>query len=113
MNVVIDPLSGTVTAFEPHFNESEEDLELVAFFGSKAKKNFDFKDWGEKYLFKKAIKKLGRLNPDEMYAFEPALSIGGTPRIENLVKVKMIEHLVLLAQLSEIKFFKMDVGRHL
>lgn len=112
-NVIIDPIYGTVTVFEPHFNENEEDLELIAFFGSKVKKNFDFKDWKEKPLFKKALKKLGPLSSTEMYAFEPALSVGGIPKIENLVKVEMIEHLILLAQLAEIEFVRMDVGRHL
>lgn len=113
MNVIIEPLFGTVTVFEPHFSEDKEDLELIAFFGSKVKKNFDFRDDKEKLLFKKALKKLGPLNSDEIYAFEPALSIGGLPKIENLVKVKMIEHLAMLAQLAEVDLVRMDIGRFL
>ena len=77
------------------------------------KKNFDFKDDKEKPLFKKALKKLGPLNSDEIYAFEPALSIGRLPKIENLVKVKMIEHLAMLAQLAEVDLVRMDIGRSL
>jgi hypothetical protein len=69
MNVIIEPLFGTVTVFEPHFSEDQEDLELIAFFGSKVRKNFDFKEDKEKPLFKKALKKLGPLNSDEIYAF--------------------------------------------
>ena len=48
-----------------------------------------------------------------MYAFEPALSIGGVPKIENLVKVKMVEHLVLLSQLSPIEITHFDANRHI
>jgi hypothetical protein len=43
-----------------------------------------------------------------MYAFEPALCLGGLPKLENLVKVKMIEHLVLLSQLAEIDYSHID-----
>ena len=56
MNVIIEPLFGTVTVFEPHFSGDEEDLELITFFGSEVKKNFDFKDDKEKPLFKSAKK---------------------------------------------------------
>jgi hypothetical protein len=64
-------------------------------------------------VLKKALKKLGPLHPDEMYGFEPALAVGGTSKIENLVKVKMIEHLILLSQLTEIELVHIDVRRPL
>jgi hypothetical protein len=67
----------------------------------------------KKILCSKALKKLGPLNFDEIYAFEPALSIGELPKIENLVKVKMIEHLGMLAQLAEVDLVSMDIGRFL
>ncbi|MBD8563593.1 DUF1851 domain-containing protein [Oxalobacteraceae sp. CFBP 8763] len=56
---------------------------------------------------------MGPLNSDEIYAFEPALSIGGLPKIENLVKVKMIEHLAMLAQMAKVDLVRMDIGRFL
>lgn len=112
MNIIIEPLFGTVTIFESNFDEKKENSSVIAFFVSKEKTYFDFNDWKEKPLFNKALRKLGPLQSDEMYGFEPALSIGGVPKLDNLVKVKMIEHLVLLSQLHEIEFVHMDVRRH-
>lgn len=83
--------------------QSEPDLIVSVFFGTQTEDYLDFEDAKEKPLFKKALKKLGRLASDEMYGFEPALCIGGMPKLENLAKVKMVEHLMLLAQLGEIE----------
>ena|GEM_PF-2614525 len=47
------------------------------------------------------MKRLGRLEPDELYGFEPTLALGGVERLENLAKVKAVEHLLILAQLGE------------
>lgn len=113
MSIIIDPFDARVTTIEPNFDPSRADNALVAFFASKDKDYFDFEDYKEKKIFSRALKKLGRLKSDEMYGFEPALALGGMPKIENLTKVKMIEHLVLLAQISEIEFVHMDVRRHL
>lgn len=45
--------------------------------------------------------KLGPLEVDEMYGFVPTLTIGGAPKLENLQKVKIMEHLTFLADLGE------------
>ena len=50
-------------------------------------------------LHEKAIKKLGRLEYDECYAFEPALALGGSGDIETVQKAKLREHLYFLSQL--------------
>ena len=50
-------------------------------------------------LFRSAVKKLGQLEYDECYAFEPALALGGPGTLETLTKAKLREHLGLLAQL--------------
>lgn len=55
-------------------------------------------------LFKKARKKLGPLEFDECYGFEPAIAIGGPGTLDTLRKVKLREHLSILAQLvDEVK----------
>ncbi len=77
------------------------DLEIRAFFSGQSKDDCDFYDSNDKPLFKRALKKLGCLEPDELYGFEPALALGGVERLENLVKVKAVEHLLILAQLGE------------
>ncbi|SES69280.1 GAD-like domain-containing protein [Pseudomonas graminis] len=58
----------------------------------------DFED-----LFEPARKKLGTLRHDEMYGFVPALMLGGSETVDNLEKVKAVEHLMILSQLAELE----------
>jgi hypothetical protein len=51
-------------------------------------------------------KKPGPLKPDEMCGFVPALALGETATLDPLQQVKAVEHLVLLAQLSELRVMK-------
>ncbi len=113
--ITIHPLSSTVVTSEPEKFESEADrnLDIGSFFVTRDNKDYDFDDFKEKPMFQRALKKLGPLSADEMYAFEPALCIGGLPKLENLVKVKMIEHLHLLSQLADIEFMHIDVSSRL
>ena len=78
----------------------KEDLEFAAqmFFGFLEREPFEFDG-----RFKLAKRRLGRLNRDEMYGFVPALALGGAADVNHLEKVKAVEHLVLLAQLDELK----------
>jgi hypothetical protein len=52
-----------------------------------------------KKLFRQALKKLGPLEYDECYAFEPVLALGGSGELDTVRKVKMREYLGILAQL--------------
>ncbi len=78
-------------------------LSIRTFFGSQSRNACDFSDARGTRLFPPALKILGRLAPDEMYGFVPALALGGTATLEHLQKVKAVEHLVFLAQLSELR----------
>ncbi len=78
-----------------------EDRQIELFFATMRKEPLDEKDVNEKLLFERAYNNLGPLNDDEMYAFVPALALGGTNKLENLKKVKAIEHLNFLADLGE------------
>jgi len=49
--------------------------------------------------FKKVVRRLGRPAADECYAFVPALALGGSGKIETIQKVKLREHLGILAEL--------------
>lgn len=84
----------------PQYPSSALSLDTLAqrFFSYRDREENDFAD-----LFTPALKKLGRLAPDEMYGFVPALALGGTATLEHLQKVKAVEHLVFLAQLSELR----------
>jgi hypothetical protein len=74
------------------------DQQAQRFFGSIDREENDFAD-----MFAPAVKKLGHLQHDEMYGFVPALALGGLATLDHLQKVKAVEHLVLLAQLSEVR----------
>lgn len=54
-------------------------------------------------LFDRARKKFGTLRHDEMYGFVPALMLGGEATLDHLEKLKAVEHLILLSQLSELE----------
>lgn len=69
-----------------------------AFFSSMIAEYNDLDD-----LFKPALKSLGPLKSDEMYGFVPALALGGQMELKNLQKVKTIEHLTFLSQLSPLQ----------
>lgn len=51
-------------------------------------------------LHQKALPKLGALEPDECYAFVPALALGGSEEVRSLQRVKLREHLAFLVQLK-------------
>ncbi|MCS6210084.1 GAD-like domain-containing protein [Shewanella baltica] len=78
---------------------SERTIDL--FFACKSKSTMEEEDTEGKPLFERAMEKLGPLEADEMYAFVPALALGGAPKLENLQKVKALEHLAFLAELGE------------
>jgi hypothetical protein len=52
-------------------------------------------------VFKKALKRVGAPAADECYAFTPALALGGPGTPESVQKVKLKEHLSILAQLNK------------
>ena len=55
----------------------------------------------EQKLFRKALKKLGPLQHDECFGFEPAIALGGSESVENVRIVKLREHLSILSQLVD------------
>ncbi|VVN92678.1 GAD-like domain-containing protein [Pseudomonas fluorescens] len=76
----------------------EQDTSIQALFGTAEVDDFDYSDTNGKLLFDRAVKKYGPLAPDEMYGFEPALVLGGSPTLENLRRLKLDPHLHILRQ---------------
>ncbi|GGY55868.1 GAD-like domain-containing protein [Pseudoduganella albidiflava] len=111
MSVIINPHMASVTTIENSFSPDRADNHISAFFLSKSKDYFDFDDANDKPLFSRALRKLGPLKGDEMYAFAPACGLGGIPKLDNLIVEKIVPHLVFLAQLSEIEFRHLNVRR--
>ncbi|MFQ6571946.1 GAD-like domain-containing protein [Pseudomonas sp. UM16] len=91
------------TVHEPLLSREQMDKDLRSFLLSAEVEYNDFDD-----LFKPAKKKLGALRHDEMYGFVPALMFGGPDTLEHLEKVKAVEHLILLAQLAELKPYSLS-----
>lgn len=50
-------------------------------------------------LFEQAVPRLGPPGRDECYGFEPALALGGPGTVDTIRRVRMREHLAILAQL--------------
>ena len=46
-----------------------------------------------------AVERLGEPAFDECFAYVPALALGGSEKVENIQKVKLREHLLILSQL--------------
>ncbi|WHH49458.1 GAD-like domain-containing protein [Pseudomonas sp. Ap32] len=74
------------------------DKEVQGFFLLIERESNNFGD-----LFEPAYNKLGKLDHDEMYGFVPALAFGGPCDLAHLEKVKAVEHLILLAQISTLE----------
>lgn len=77
----------------------ELDISVRAFMGLSPK-DCDFKDDAGRPLFDRALARLGPLQVDEVFGFEPALVAGGRPRLEQLHKLKLDQHLTILRQLA-------------
>jgi len=65
--------------------------------------DLDWEDDDLKWLFTRARKTLGQLTYGDCYGFEPALAFGGEERLENLRRLRAVEHFTLLAQLQEFR----------
>ncbi|MNS74821.1 GAD-like domain protein [compost metagenome] len=74
------------------------DRHVQSFFLQVKKDSNDFEG-----LFEPSRNNLGLLNHDEMYGFVPALVFGGNARLERIEKVKTIEHLIMLSQISALE----------
>ena len=61
----------------------------------------DFKDdYFDILLYKKAVAKHGQLAYDECFGFVPLLALGGFKDVDHMDKVKVLEHIYLMYQLT-------------
>ncbi|CAM3889800.1 GAD-like domain-containing protein [Ectopseudomonas alcaliphila] len=99
--ITISSLAGGIVALKNQLQKvnPQPDRAVGIFLGMSKPENFDFQDEQGEPLFQRALNKLGPVSTNEMYAFEPALCIGGKAALENLVKVDMHIHLMILDQL--------------
>ncbi|HDS1698679.1 MULTISPECIES: GAD-like domain-containing protein [unclassified Pseudomonas] len=84
--------------YRTEFTKEQLITELQGFILSREVEAMDFNG-----LFNPAKEKLGRLKHDEMYGFFPALMLGGADSLQHLKKVSAVEHLIFLAQLTDLQ----------
>nr|WP_272972021.1 GAD-like domain-containing protein [Pseudomonas sp. SWRI179] len=75
------------------------DLAIQTFFAMSDKERYDLEDSQGEFLFERALEKLGALDEHEVYGFEPALFVGGTASLDQLVKCNLEIHLTSLRQM--------------
>jgi hypothetical protein len=80
----------------------DPDISIGIASDSKAER-YDISDDDGKDLFKRALKKLGKLEPGEVYGFKLAPALGGSYNLDNLKKQKAFEHFSILAQADDLK----------
>lgn len=99
--ITISSLAGGIVALKSQLQKPNPQpaRALGIFLGSISRENLDFEDNHGKPLFRRALMKLGPVGENEMYAFEPALCIGGKADLEHVVKLNMDVHLTILDQL--------------
>jgi hypothetical protein len=108
----LNAISALRTELSPK-TKDDLDLSIRAFFAFSEPTDFDLRDEHGKPLFERATKKLGLLEADEVYGFEPAIVLGGKMRLENLSKLKLDVHLTVLRQLASptLPFSNVDIEK--
>ncbi len=74
-------------------------------------RTFDGYDENSKPLFPSALKTLGRLEFGECYGFVPARALGGEAKLENLQRMRALEHFSILASLGRFHLVDYATGQ--
>lgn len=93
-----------VSALENELKEKtkeDQDFSVRFLFSYSEPAQLDMENEDGQPLFERVRAKLGALEPDEIYGFEPAIVLGGKFLLENLAKVNANVHLTILRQFAE------------
>ena len=109
---VINMISAVPKELKPK-TKADLDLSIRSFFAFSKPARFDMQDENGQPLFERALARLGPLESDEVYGFEPAIVLGGKMRLENLAKLKLDAHLTILRQLASptMPFSNIDIEK--
>lgn len=101
-SVTIDCSAGFILALADKLRVPAPDADnsLLSVFSTMDRPVCDVEDSNGEFLFERARARLGQLDHTQMYGFEPALSIGGRLRLENLNKVSLDVHLTILREFA-------------
>ncbi|STY90974.1 T6SS immunity protein Tdi1 domain-containing protein [Moraxella bovis] len=73
-------------------------------------KSYDLTDIHHTPLFNRCLASYGKLKEDEMYAFVPAIALGGKQLLQNVQKVNIFEYINFITQLEPFEIM-MDINR--
>ncbi len=108
---LIDPNQGWLIEKKGNkqdINQGNENDAIQLFFYLKRPKSFNLEDINDEPLFEQCKILHKPLAYDEMYAFEPALFLGGEPTLENIAKVNIFAHLSMLASFGQKELVDQD-----
>lgn len=111
-SLTILSLAGMISGLGEELKEKtliEKNKTIRHFFGMSNRDDYDLEDDNKELLFDRAKEKLGPIDKDEMYYFEPAVALGGKKRLENLQKGDMKVHLSILREFSEPQLAISDI----
>ncbi|NUT80803.1 DUF1851 domain-containing protein [Pseudomonas brassicacearum] len=99
--IVVSCPTGSIVALMNKLKvlNKDPDLAIQTFFAMSDKERYDLEDGRGDFLFDRALEKLGALDESEVYGFEPALFVGGTASLDQLVKCNLEVHLTNLRQI--------------
>ncbi len=104
-NLTINPLLGlllpTPSQEDKYIKTNNTQSPVCTFVGAVQKRGIDARDTNDKFLFDRALKKLGKLHYNEMYAPVPAPIFSGGMTIDNIQKVEIFTQLALLRDMID------------
>ena len=106
----IDPVLEMITVqknFEKKIaSQSDKEISIISRFSVLKINSYDITNYGNS-MFDRAFKKHGHLSPDEIYGFEPLLSLGGEMEVSSISKLYDVVHLSIIRQFTNpvVKYF--------
>jgi hypothetical protein len=113
-STTITPLMGWIDSASTLVCESVEQLETTIGTSLTSPSEYCEKyDVNNEPMFDRALAKFGPVGWNEMFAFEPALVLGGKPTLDNLTKLDWRVHLQLLRSLQapHVPFTQVNVPK--
>jgi len=84
-----------------NLTKEEENFEMVSYLGVKDPEYLDEEDGNDQPLFERALKKLGKVEANEMYGYKLSHFLGGKESITNLTQMDLFNHYEIQKQFKE------------
>lgn len=103
MSLRVEPVFGMIFPTDKSAkmgSEVRKDIQIEAAFEGISPGSLDIEGKAGGNLFEAAVAAYGPLAADEVFAFVPAVGLGGTRDVEHIEKQSAVTHVQLLAELS-------------